>query len=136
MSQNLTLEVVTPEKVLLETSADYVTIPGSVGELGILAGHLPLLTSLKSGVLSYKSGGEQKKYAIHYGFAEVCKDKITVLANEAEASDEIDLAQAQADQKSAEAELDKAVKEALDNEVIVELQKTIDVAVTRQEAAK
>jgi F-type H+-transporting ATPase subunit epsilon len=136
MSQNLTLEVVTPEKVLLETSADYVTIPGSIGELGILAGHLPLLTSLKSGVLSYKSDGEQKKYAIHYGFAEVCKDKITILANEAEVGADIDLSQAQADQKSAEVALDKAVKESLDNEVIERLQKSIAISVTRQEAVK
>lgn len=136
MSQNLTLEVVTPAKVLLETSADYVTIPGSLGELGVLPGHLPVLTSLKSGVLSYKSGGEEKKFAIHYGFAEVCKDKITVLATEAEAGSDIDLTQAQADQKSAEAELAKAVKESLDNEIIERLQKSVSISITRQDASK
>jgi F-type H+-transporting ATPase subunit epsilon len=61
MSQNLTLEVVTPSKVILETEAEYVTIPGELGELGILPSHIPLLTNLQSGVLSYKKSGVEKK---------------------------------------------------------------------------
>lgn len=136
MSQNLTLEVVTPEKVLLETTADYVTIPGSIGELGILSGHIPLLTSLKSGVLSYKSGGTEKKFAVHYGYAEVCNDKVTVLATRAEASEDIDVATAKADQQKAEQELAEALKGTCEVDLMEKLQKSIQIATTQQEAAK
>ncbi len=136
MSQNLTLEVVTPEKVLLETTADYVTVPGSIGELGILAGHIPLLTSLKSGVLSYKSDGAEKKFAVHFGYAEVCQDKITVLATQAEASEDINLENAKANQQKAEQELADLMKGASDIDKIEERQHSIQIAVTQQEAVK
>ncbi|PCI28286.1 MAG: ATP synthase F1 subunit epsilon [SAR324 cluster bacterium] len=76
----LQLEVVTPREILLTAEADYVTIPGVIGELGILPGHLPVLTELKEGVLSYKKGSETKEVNIQSGYAEVLKDKITVLA--------------------------------------------------------
>ena len=136
MRQNLTLEVITPKQVLLETTADYVTIPGSIGELGILAGHIPLLTSLKSGVLRYRSFGAVKKYAVHYGYAEVCNDKITVLAAQAEAGEEIDVEKAKAARQQAEQELAKVIKGAADRADIERLQKTILKTTTRQEAAQ
>ena len=87
----LKLEVVTPNMVLVDTQADYVTIPGKIGEMGILPGHLPILTSLHTGVLTYKTGGEEHKIAVHYGFAQVHQDKITVVAKLAEHGNEIDL---------------------------------------------
>ena len=133
MPDELTLEVVTPAKVLLETKADYVTIPGVLGEMGILPGHIPLLSDLKSGVLSYTSGSEQKKYAVHYGYAEIHKNKITILANEAESSDEIDPASAKEAQAKMQAELDQAVKDSADQVVINQLQQAIFKEITRQE---
>ena len=81
MAQTLSLEVVTPQKVLLTTEADQVVIPGIVGELGVLPGHIPILTELKEGVLTYISGNKSEEVKIQSGYAEVIKDKITVLAS-------------------------------------------------------
>ncbi len=136
MSQNLTLEVVTPEKVLLETTADYVTIPGSIGELGILPGHIPLLTSLKSGILSYRLAGAEKKFAVHFGYAEVCQNKITVLTPQAEASEDINWENSKADQQKAEKELAELMKGVSDINRIEELQQSMQIAITQQETIK
>ena len=81
MAQTLHLEVVTPQKVLLTTEADYVTIPGIVGELGVLPGHIPILTELRTGALSYKLGSDIQKVEIKSGYAEVFQDRITILAS-------------------------------------------------------
>ena len=134
MSQNLTLEVVTPSKVILETEAEYVTIPGELGELGILPSHIPLLTNLQSGVLSYKKSGVEKKIAVHFGYAEVCQDKITILANSAELAEKIDAAVAKSDQNKAEAELAEVFKDPERISQAAELQQQIQIAITRQNA--
>ncbi|MDT8445906.1 MAG: ATP synthase F1 subunit epsilon [bacterium] len=93
---SLTLEVITPKRVLLSAEAVEVTLPGEVGELGILAGHIPVLTALKSGVLAYGQGKDKKLVAVHHGFAEVHEDRVTVLAKDADLAEEIDLATTQA----------------------------------------
>lgn len=93
---SLTLEVITPKRVLLNAEAVEVTLPGELGELGILAGHIPVLTALKSGVLAYGQGKDKKLVAVHYGFAEVHEDRVTVLAKDADLAEEIDLATTQA----------------------------------------
>lgn len=136
MSENLTLEIVTPERRLLEAKAEYVTIPGVWGELGILPGHIPLVTNLQTGVLSYKSSNGDKKVAVHFGYAEICKDKITVLANSAELAEEIDIASSEKDQQKAEAELAEVLKDSDKLALAQELQMQIQMAVTRQNAAR
>ncbi len=136
MDQNLNLEIVTPQRVLLETEADYVTIPGEIGELGILPGHIPLLTNLQSGVLSYKNGSEEKKIAVHYGYAEVCQDKITILAQTAETSDEINIEETKAAQKEAEDELAELMNQTDQLDRINELQREIAKSITRQNLAQ
>ena len=135
MSQNLTLEVVTPKQVILETEAEYVTIPGEMGELGILPSHIPLLTNLQSGVLSYKNSGTEKKVAVHFGYAEVCQDKITILASEAELAEQIDVEGAKSDQQKAEAELAEVLKDPEKIDLANDLQQQIKIAVSRQNAA-
>ncbi len=132
MNHNLSLEIVTPQRVLLETEAEYVTIPGEVGELGVLPGHIPLLTNLQSGVLSYMTGNEKKKLAVHYGYAEVCGDKITVLARIAELADEIDTERARIALQTAESELAKAITEVDKLDLVDSLQKDIEKSITRQ----
>lgn len=135
MSKNLNIEVVTPQRTLLEAEADYVTIPGELGELGILPGHIPLLTNLNSGVLSYKSSSGEKKLAVHFGYAEVCQDKITILANEAEFADEINLEEVKTDIQKAEAELAEALKDSEKLSLAHELQRKIQIAETRLNTA-
>ncbi|MDH5559372.1 MAG: F0F1 ATP synthase subunit epsilon [Deltaproteobacteria bacterium] len=97
MTQNiLQVEVVTPQKVLVEDQAGYVTIPGIMGELGILPGHVPLLTEIKSGVLSYRVNGQTKQVAVHHGYAQVFKDRVTVLGKVAELAEDLDSERAKA----------------------------------------
>jgi len=102
---SLTLEIVTPERPLVRDTVDEVTLPGAEGELGILPGHTPLLTTLKVGVLSYRKGEERSYVAIAYGFAEALADRVTVLAQVAERAEEIDVAKAKASLERAEQRL-------------------------------
>jgi len=105
MADKLTLEMVTPYKKVLSEEVDEITAPGFIGELGLLPGHTPLLTTLKVGELSYKKGGQQFHVAVNWGYLEVADDKVTVLVDTAEKADEIDLKRAQAALGRAEAAL-------------------------------
>ncbi|MCW8858294.1 MAG: F0F1 ATP synthase subunit epsilon [Deltaproteobacteria bacterium] len=96
MADKLKLEMVTPYKRVLAEEVDEITAPGFVGELGILPGHTPLLTTLRVGELSYKKGNEQFHVVVNWGYLEVEEDTVTVLVDTAEKSDEIDLARAKA----------------------------------------
>lgn len=96
MAAKLKLEMVTPYKQVLSEDVDELTVPGLVGELGILPGHTPLLTTLKVGELTYKIGQQQYSVAVNWGYLEVDEDVVTVLVDTAERSDEIDLARAKA----------------------------------------
>ena len=96
MADKLKLEMVTPYKRVLTEEVDEITAPGFVGELGLLPGHTPLLTTLKVGELTYKKGNEQFHVAVNWGYLEVTDDKVTVLVDTAEKADEIDLQRAEA----------------------------------------
>jgi F-type H+-transporting ATPase subunit epsilon len=99
------LEVVTPERLLLSEEVDEVTIPGSEGYLGILPGHLPLLTMIGTGVLSYRKGNQKWSLAASGGFAEVLPDRVIIMADTVERPDEIDLGRARAAKERAERQL-------------------------------
>ena len=88
----LQLEVVTPERSVLSEGVDSVVIPGLGGELGILPGHTPLISQLKTGVLSYTQGGRTVQMLVSGGFLEVRDDHVSVLAEIAERPEEIDAA--------------------------------------------
>ena len=96
MADKLKLEMVTPYKRVLTEEVDEITAPGFIGELGVLPGHTPLLTTLKVGELSYKKGSETFQVAVNWGYLEVEEDKVTVLVDTAEKADEIDLERAKA----------------------------------------
>ena len=97
MSDTFKLEIVTPEKKVVNTTAEEIQIPGKNGYLGILPGHAPLITELAVGEITYREGsgspGEQR-LAVAWGFAEVLPDKVTILAETAERPSEIDVARA------------------------------------------
>jgi len=99
----LRLEIVTIEHKVYSEDVDMVIAPGSEGELGILPHHTPLLTTLNEGVLRVKRGGEEEIFAIGGGIMEVLPDKVIVLADAAEHSDEIDVARAEQARQRAEA---------------------------------
>jgi F-type H+-transporting ATPase subunit epsilon len=94
MSEQLQLDVVTPERRVLAEPVDMVTIPGLGGELGILPGHTPLISQLQTGVLSYAKDGGNFQLHVSGGFVEVDGDRVTVLAEVAERPEEIDTARA------------------------------------------
>lgn len=107
MAETLKLEMVTPYQKVLTENVDELTAPGYLGELGILPGHTPLLTTLRVGEFSYKKGAQIYHVALNWGYLEVENDTVTVLVETAEPSDEIDLARAKAALGRAEEALKK-----------------------------
>jgi len=107
-TNTIQLEVVTPERLVVNDSAEYIEIPGKTGYLGVLPGHAPLITELAVGEITYRNGNQSKRLAVAWGFAEVLPDKVTILAETAEKAEDIDTARAEAAKKKAEAELQKA----------------------------
>jgi F-type H+-transporting ATPase subunit epsilon len=96
------LEVVTPERIVLEDDVDIVVARGAEGDLGILHGHEPLITPLAIGELTYRVDGQERHLAISGGFMEVRPDKVVILADMAERSEEIDRARAEEARRRAE----------------------------------
>ena len=102
MADQLQLEVITPERRVLAEPVDSVTVPGANGELGILPGHTPLISQLRTGVLSYTQGGTTRRLHVSGGFIEVSDDRVSVLADIAERPEEIDAARARLAREHAE----------------------------------
>src|SRR4051812_39510979 len=103
----LQLQIVSADRLLVNEPVDEVQIPGSEGYLGVLPGHTPLLATLQVGELWYRQGQEKHYLHIAFGFVEVQPDRVTVLAQTAEAAVEIDPARAEAAKKRAEDRLAK-----------------------------
>ncbi|MDY0211923.1 MAG: F0F1 ATP synthase subunit epsilon [Desulfuromonadaceae bacterium] len=106
MADKLKLEMVTPYKQVLSEEVDELIMPGTLGELGILPGHSPLLTTLKVGMFTYRKGTSSYHVAVNWGYVEVEDDTVIVLAETAEPSDQIDMARA----KSALGRAEEALK--------------------------
>ena len=105
----LTLEVITGERLLLRREdVDEVIAPGSLGELGILPHHAPLITALQPGELRVKASGGEDDFFVSGGFLEVHSDQVTVLADAAERDSDIDLERAEAARQRARERLDQA----------------------------
>lgn len=106
----LLIEIVTPEKIVFkEEDAEEVLIPTPNGQIGILPHHLPLLTQVTSGELVVKKGKATQFLAITSGFAEIANNKITILADYAVRSEEIEIAKAQEAKKRAEQLLNEKI---------------------------
>ena len=105
MENKLKLEIVTPNGLILSEEVDEVVCSGSEGEFGVLPGHVPFFTTLKIGMLTYKKGNEARYVFVNWGYAEVGPDRVMVLADSAEKSDDIDVERAKAAMKRAEERL-------------------------------
>ena len=99
------VRVVSVEASLFEGEADFLLCRGTEGELGILPRHSPLLTALKPGLLTVRSGGDTQELFVGGGFLEILPDRVTVLADVAERADEIDEQAAEQARKRAEERL-------------------------------
>ena len=99
------LEIVTADREVFADDVDFVVVPGAEGELGILPKHAPLISSLKAGELRMRRAGQVEFFAIGGGFVQIRPDKVVVLADDAQHSDEIDESRAHEARERAEAEL-------------------------------
>ena len=105
MAETFQLEIVTPEKKVVETVAEEIQIPGKNGYLGILPGHAPLITELSVGEVTYRENSTERKLAVAWGFAEVLPNKVTILAESAERPNEINVDRARKAKERAEQRL-------------------------------
>jgi F-type H+-transporting ATPase subunit epsilon len=108
VENKLKLEIVTPYGLILSEDVDEVVCSGSEGEFGVLPGHVPFFTTLKIGMLTYKKGTETRYVFVNLGYAEAGPDKVLVLADSAEKSEDIDIERAKEAMKRAEERLKKA----------------------------
>ena len=106
MAAKIAFDLVSPERLLLSANADMVTVPGTEGYMGVMAGHAPLVSTLRAGMINMLNDGVETKFFIMGGFAEINAAKITVLAEEALPMSELDLAV-----------LDQRIKDAQDDEI-------------------
>ena len=109
MASKISFDLVSPEKLLLSAQADMVTVPGTEGYMGVMAGHAPVVTTLRAGMIDVNADGRDDRYFIRGGFAEIGPAKVTVLAEEAIPMTELDLAV-----------LDQRIKDAQEDELAAE----------------
>jgi F-type H+-transporting ATPase subunit epsilon len=139
MADTFKLEIVTPEKKVVDTAAEEVQIPGKDGYLGIMPGHAPLITELAVGEITYRessgSSSQEQHLAVAWGFAEVLPNKVTILAESAERPSEIDVARARrakdrAEQRLTSGDTEVEVDRALD--ALHRAESRLDVAAKNQ----
>jgi F-type H+-transporting ATPase subunit epsilon len=119
MADTFQLEIVTPEKKVVDTAAEEVQIPGKNGYLGVLPGHAPLITELAVGEITFREHSAEQRLAVAWGFAEVLPNKVTILAESAERPAEINVERARKAKERAEQRLNSGdtsvdVERALD----------------------
>jgi F-type H+-transporting ATPase subunit epsilon len=106
----LTLEVVTPEGLLLREQVDEVIAPGALGYFGVRPGHTPFLSTLGLGELAYRVGSAWSYLACFWGYCEALPDRVNVLAELGERAEDIDIARAERARQQADSRL-KALKD-------------------------
>ncbi len=105
------LQIISPTRVFFDEAVDMVEMKTTEGEIGVLAGHIPLTTILEPGVLRIKTDGNVREAALHDGFVQIQKGKVTVLAESCEWPDEIDANRAEKAKERAERRLTSGSKE-------------------------
>jgi len=109
MAGNIHLEIVTPDKAVVNEEVKIVMAPGSLGEFGVLIGHTPFLTTLKTGIVRYTDVQGAERYVfVNGGFAEALPDKVTILAESSERREDVDLDRAKSALERAEKRLEEA----------------------------
>jgi len=101
------LEVVTPSEVVLDQEVREMIAPGTEGYFGVLPGHLPFVTTLDIGELTYRQDGEEQHLVVSGGYAEIRRESVVILADSAERPEQIDIARAQRARERAEQRLEK-----------------------------
>ncbi len=125
MAQTFHLRIVTPTQQIVREETEEMQVPGKEGYLGILAGHAPLLSELQIGEITYRQGRELRHLAVSWGFVEVLPEQVTVLAETAEKSTDIDVSRAQASKERAERRLNNPDPETDIDRATVALHKAL-----------
>jgi F-type H+-transporting ATPase subunit epsilon len=113
MAEAFKFELVTPERMLLSEDASQVVIPGTEGEFTVLAGHAPVISSIRPGVITASLADNRTvRLFVKGGFAEVEQDRLVVLAERALELDRVDRGVLAAELKAAESELAAATDDA------------------------
>ena len=127
------LSVVAPDRSVVEETVASVVAPGEEGYFGVQAGHVPMIAALKPGILEYVDPNNQRRYVyMGGGFAEVASDRVTILADEAQHSDEIDAAKAEVHLEEARKAMRGEESSMTQEEAVVE----VDRAINRMKAAR
>ena len=108
MAATFNFELVTPERLLISGEAEQVVVPGAEGDFAVLAGHAPVISTLRPGILEITLPTGKQRIFVKKGVAEADPDRLTVLAQTAVAMEDLDAAQIAAELKAAEAELAEA----------------------------
>lgn len=124
-------DLVSPERLLFSGEVDQVDVPGSEGDFGVLAGHTPLVATLKPGILTILNGGNRQRIVVFGGFAEVSAGGLTILADGAVAVEDVDAGALASQIKDAEED----VADARDDAARDRLQRKLDQLRTVQAAA-
>jgi F-type H+-transporting ATPase subunit epsilon len=122
MSTMLHLDLVSPERVLISGDVDQVDLPGVEGDMGILAAHAPLVTTLRPGIVTVYRDGKREPIVVTGGFAEVGPGGLTVLADKAVPRENFDLAMLSAEIKDAEEDVADATDPAQRDKIVRHLE--------------
>jgi len=122
MSTMLHLDLVSPERVLISGDVDQVDLPGAEGDMGILAAHAPLVTTLRPGIVTVYRDGKREPIVVTGGFAEVGPGGLTVLADKAVPRENFDLAMLSAEIKDAEEDVADATDPAQRDKIVRHLE--------------
>ncbi len=127
-------EIVSQDRMVYQGDADMVLLPAMEGEMGVLPNHSPLLTTLKYGIITVRTQGQEEFFTVAGGIAEVQPDIVTILADAAENVQEIDTARAEAARQRAQEQLEKGVP--ADTDTYLKIEAALRRSTLRLEAAK
>jgi F-type H+-transporting ATPase subunit epsilon len=128
---SLELTIVTPEGQAFHGEVESVVLPGALGDFGVLAGHEPFLSALRSGALELSAGGQKRLAAVSRGYAEIHGDKVSVMVGTCEWADEIDAERAERARERAQKALEEARSTDAGEAAYQELQEKYSRAVAR-----
>jgi F-type H+-transporting ATPase subunit epsilon len=105
-AEQILLEIVTPAGVALREHVSELTAPSVSGEFGVLPGHLPLLSAIRTGLVSYKRDGQESRIAVHHGFVEIANDVAIVITEKLVKKDDVDVVRVRLRLKEVDEQLD------------------------------
>ena len=131
----LTLRVLAPDQSVFDDTADEIILPSTTGLLGVLPGHISMVTAIDFGVLRVLKNGNWDSIALTGGFAEVESNEVTVLVNKAEMGKNIDSAKAEAELEQAKNQLNQT-KDQITSPEKIKAQETLNKAISWFQASK